>query len=113
MSLHRSEVSRLTFNLSCTSRLMVRGAVRRIGAGLFLAFCLAQFAVMTEARGQNSSTGIRPFGETVPIAALAGLYVGPLFRGDDGRSEIHNYIRIYADGTVLNVSSGRSVEEAA
>ena len=93
---------------------MVRGAVRRIGCGLFLALCLAQFGLMTEVRGQNSSGSIRPFGDQIPAAAIAGFYVGLLKQNENGH-QVRNYLRFYADGSVVSVvvNTAASAEEAA
>jgi len=79
---------------------------------LLLLFLLAGIIVAprTSVFAQDPSKGIVPFGSKIPPAALAGFYEGA--EKHEGGTH-HTYLRLLADGTVLDLNTRDSRETAA
>lgn len=77
---------------------------------LCLLLVTGTFAPRTGAFAEDPPKGIVPFGSKIPVAALAGLYEGPEIK--EGGSH-HMYLRVLADGTIMDLSTGDSRENVA
>ncbi len=68
------------------------------------------FAERSRVVAQDPSKGITPFGGKIPLAAIAGFY-------ESSERQVggvhHNYLRLLADGTVMDLNTADSREHAA
>lgn len=77
---------------------------------LSLLLVVGMFAARSRLIAQDSPQGITPFGSKIPLAAIAGFYESS--ERQEGGAH-HNYLRLLADGTVLELNTTDSRENAA